>query len=158
MVGGAGAAVARVLPVLQAVGTTVVRLGEVGAGSLAKACNQMVVAATLTALAEAVILAERSGLDRGVVLDLLAGGLAASAVLDQKRHALAADDFTPSGPARYLLKDLTFARDAATSLATRLPQLDTLRHLFDELVTSGDGDQDAAVVLQTLRHLGRLDG
>ncbi len=155
MIGGPSAIVAELDPLFHHIGTTVVRLGDVGAGSLAKACNQMVVAGTLTALAEAMVLAERSGLDRAAVLDILHGGLAASQVLTQKRHALAADDFTPSGPARYLLKDLTFAHDAAAALDTALPQLDVLRGLFDTLVADGEGDADSAVVLDTLRRLSR---
>ena len=158
MIGGPSAAVAELDPLFHAIGTTVVRLGDVGAGSLAKACNQMVVAGTLTALAEAMVLAERSGLDRAAVLGILGGGLAASEVLTQKKHALATDDFTPSGPARYLLKDLTFARDAAAARDTSLPQLDVLRSLFDTLVADGEGDADSAVVLDTLRRLSRLEG
>lgn len=155
---GASEGTARGLePLLQAIGTTVIRLGEVGAGSLAKACNQMVVAGTLTALAEAMVLAERSGLDRKRVLDILGGGLAASEVLTQKKHALTTDDFTPSGPARYLLKDLTFARDAAAARGTTLPQLDVLRGLFEMLVADGEGDADSAVLLDTLRRVSRRD-
>jgi len=151
MVGGTEGAVERVRPVLAAAGSTVTRLGEVGAGSLAKACNQMVVAATLTGLAEAMVLAEREGLDRGAVLGVLSGGLAASEVLDQKRHALSTDDFTPSGPARYLLKDLGFATDVADSNGVRLPVLHALREVFATLVEQGLGDLDATAVLQTVR-------
>ncbi|GAB95120.1 2-hydroxy-3-oxopropionate reductase [Kineosphaera limosa] len=155
MIGGPTGAVTDLDPLFHCVGTTVVRLGDVGAGSLAKACNQMVVAGTLTALAEAMVLAERSGLDRAAVLDILGGGLAASEVLRQKADALATDDFTPSGPTRYLLKDLTFARDAAAASGTSLPQLEVLRDLFDTLVTDGEGDADSAVVLDTLRRISR---
>lgn len=154
MVGGPREAVERVRPVLAAAGSTVTRLGDVGAGSLAKACNQMVVAATLTALAEAMILAEREGLPRDAVLEVLAGGLAASEVLNQKRHALSTDDFTPSGPARYLLKDLGFASDVAAASGGPLPVLQALRGVFDALVAQGLGDLDAAAVLQTVRQLG----
>ena len=152
MVGGTEEAVGRVRPVLQAAGSTVTRLGDVGAGSLAKACNQMVVAATLTALAEAMVLAEREGLDRDAVLGVLSGGLAASEVLDQKRHALSTDDFTPSGPARYLLKDLGFASDVAAASGRPLPRpARASRGVFDALVAQGLGDLDAAAVLQTVR-------
>lgn len=155
MIGGPTSTMGELVPMFQHIGTTVMRLGDVGAGSLAKACNQMVVAGTLVALAEAMVLAERSGLDRGAVLDILGGGLAASEVLRQKKDALATDDFTPSGPARYLLKDLTFARDAAAARDTALPQLDVLRGLFDILVADGEGDADSAVVLDTLRRVSR---
>ncbi|MGV1008135.1 MAG: NAD(P)-dependent oxidoreductase [Dermatophilaceae bacterium] len=151
MVGGAAEALERVRPVLDAAASTVTRLGEVGAGSIAKACNQLVVAATLTALAEAMVLAEREGLDRDTVLGVLSGGLAASEVLRQKRHALASDDFTPSGPARYLLKDLGFASDVASVGGGPLPVLGALHTVFEALVAQGLGDLDAAAVLQTVR-------
>ena len=151
MVGGPHEAVERVRPALASAGSTVTRLGDVGAGSLAKACNQMVVAATLTALAEAMVLAEREGLDRDAVLGVLAGGLAASEVLNQKRQALATDDFTPSGPARYLLKDLGFAIDVASASGGALPLMQALRGVFEALVEQGLGDLDAAAVLQTVR-------
>lgn len=155
MVGATQDAADRVWPLLHVLGTTVLRLGDVGAGSLAKACNQMVVAGTLVALAEAMVLAERSGLDRGAVLDILAGGLANSEVLRQKRDALSTDDFTPSGPARFLVKDLTFAQEAGASTGTRLPQVEVLRELFVRLVDDGEGDRDSAVVLDTLRRVSR---
>lgn len=155
LVGGSDEAVARVRPVLEAVGGTVTRLGPVGSGSLAKACNQLVVAGTLAALSEAMILAERGGLDRSAVLDLLGAGMAASEVLEQKRDALARDDFTPTGAARYMLKDLGFARAAAQAQGSRLPQLDTLAAVFERLVADGLGDRDVAVVLEALRTISR---
>ena len=123
MVGGAREAVERVRPVLSATGSSVSRLGEVGAGSLAKACNQMVVAATLTALAEAMVLAEREGLDRDAVLGVLSGGLAASEVLHQKRHALASDDFTPSGPGSLPAQGPRLRSDVAAASDGPLPLL-----------------------------------
>ncbi|MET9968061.1 NAD(P)-dependent oxidoreductase [Streptomyces sp. NPDC006356] len=151
MVGADPAAYDTVVPYLTAMGGTVRRMGGVGAGSLTKACNQLVVAGTLVSLAEAVLLAERGGLDTEAVLEVLAGGLARSEVLAQKHHHLATSDFAPSGPARYLLKDLGFVQDSATDERVSLPLADTVTRLYAAVETQGQGDYDNSVVLELLR-------
>ncbi|MFJ8467526.1 NAD(P)-dependent oxidoreductase [Streptomyces swartbergensis] len=151
MAGAGPAAYDRVLPYLTAMGGTVRRMGDIGAGSLTKACNQLVVAGTLVSLAEAVLLAERGGLDTEALLDVLAGGLARSEVLAQKRHHLATSDFTPSGPARYLLKDLGFVRDSAADEQVSLPLADTVTRLYAAVESQGLGGWDNSVVLELLR-------
>lgn len=151
MAGGPEDAVARVLPYLAAMGSTVRRMGDTGSGSLAKACNQLVVAGTLVALAEAVVLGEGGGLEPAALLEVLAGGLASSEVLAQKRHHLAAGDFTPSGPARYLHKDLGFVLDSAADAHVTLPLSATVTQLYAAVEARGLGDLDNSVVLRLLR-------
>lgn len=121
MAGGSKEDFARVLPVLEAMGTAVRRLGELGAGSLAKACNQLIVGTTTAALAEAAHLAERSGLDVNELFEVLAGGLASSRVLELVGPKLAAKDYTPTGPAKFMLKDLSFVRESADIAGTATP-------------------------------------
>lgn len=140
----------RLRPMLEALGRTVRHLGPVGAGSVAKAANQLVVAATMEALAEATLLAERHGLDRAQLLEVLGGGLAASELLRQRGPALSSDDFTPTAAARLFVKDLRYAAEAAGDL--RLPVRDAVAAQFDRTVALGLGEQDMAVLLQTLRH------
>lgn len=154
MAGGEPAAYEEVRPYLEAMATTVRRMGAVGAGSLTKACNQLVVAGTLVALAEAVLLAERGGLDVEALMDVLAGGLARSGVLTHKRRHLAGADSTPSGPARYLLKDLRFVQDSADAERISLPLADTVARLYSAADTQGLGDMDITIVLQLLRQGG----
>lgn len=151
MAGAEPAAYDRVLPYLTAMGGTVRRMGGVGAGSLTKACNQLVVAGTLVSLAEAVLLAERGGLDTDAVLDVLEGGLARSEVLAQKHYHLATSDFTASGPARYLLKDLGFVQDSAADERVSLPLADTVTRLYAAVESLGLGAYDNSVVLELLR-------
>ncbi|MFC4505382.1 MULTISPECIES: NAD(P)-dependent oxidoreductase [Streptomyces] len=151
MAGGPQDAVERVRPYLTAMGSTVRRMGDTGAGSLAKACNQLVVAGTLVALAEAVLLGERGGLDPAALLEVLAGGLASSEVLAQKRHHLADSDFTPSGPARYLHKDLGFVLDSATDAHVGLPLSTAVARMYAAVDDRGLGDLDNSVVLRLLR-------
>ncbi|CAM5299598.1 NAD(P)-dependent oxidoreductase [Streptomyces aurantiogriseus] len=158
MAGGPEETVARIHPYLAAMGSTVRRMGDTGAGSLAKACNQLVVAGTLVALAEAVVLGERGGLEPAALLEVLAGGLASSEVLAQKRHHLADGDFTPSGPARYLHKDLGFVLHSAADTRITLPLSATVARLYAAIDARGLGDLDNSVVLQLLRDGHGLDG
>lgn len=145
MMGGDVEDCATVEPVLATMGTPV-RLGPLGAGQTAKACNQMIVAATILALGEAAVIAERSGLDLRVLFDLLGGGYAGSRLLESRRERLVEKDYSPSGVARFMLKDLRFAAAAADATATTTRQLPALRAAFAELVEHGFGDQDISVV------------
>ncbi|WP_406181373.1 NAD(P)-dependent oxidoreductase [Streptomyces canus] len=151
MAGGTPYAVESVRPYLSAMGSTVRRMGDTGAGSLAKACNQLVVAGTLVALAEAVVLGEHGGLDPAALLEVLAGGLASSEVLAQKRRHLADSDFSPSGPARYLHKDLGFVLDSAAHADVELPLSTSVARLYAAIDDRGLGDLDNSVVLRLLR-------
>ena len=141
----------RVRPLLDVIGGTVELMGSVGAGAVTKACNQMVVAGTLVALAEATLVAKDNGLDAHHVLQVLGAGLAASELLDQKAAKLADEDFSPSGPAKFLVKDLTFATDSAGG--RDLPSLQVSLDLFTGLTEDGLGDDDNSVVLQYLRQI-----
>ena len=144
MVGGEDEPVAAALPVLRLLGRPV-HLGPLGAGAVAKACNQMIVGATVLALGEATVLAERSGLDVAALLDLLQGGYANSRVLETRRSRFVSHDYTPSSAARYLRKDLGFAMETACATGARAVQLPASAAAFDELVAAGYGDRDIAV-------------
>jgi len=152
MVGGSAQDVAAAEPALLACGNPV-HLGPLGAGQVAKACNQMIVAATVLALGEASVVAERAGLDVEALLDLLGTGLAGSRVLEQKKHAFVTHDHRPSGPARFMVKDLGFATAEARRSGTATPQLDVLRGVFTDLTDAGLGDQDVAVVQAYVENL-----
>ena len=145
MAGGSPDDVAFAEEALSATGT-VVHLGPIGSGQVAKACNQMIVAATVMALGEASVVAERAGLDVGKMFDLLAGGYAGSRILDLKKERFAHHDHSPSGPAKFMVKDLGFAQTEARVSSTMTPQLDVLMDGFTSLTTAGFGEQDTAVV------------
>jgi 2-hydroxy-3-oxopropionate reductase len=153
MVGATPEGYGRVRPYLAVMGRTVRHLGPVGAGSLAKACNQIVVGATVAALAEAVLLAERGGLPVGKVLTLLDGGLASSEVLRQKRAHLESGDFTGPGHGSYLVKDLGFGLAAAREEGVTLPVTSAVAALYDEVAAQGPGHLDNSAVLAALRRL-----
>ena len=120
-------------------------LGPLGAGQVAKACNQMIVASTILALGEAAVLADRSGLNLPVLFDLLAGGYAGSRILSTRGERLVAEDYRPSGPAKYMVKDLDFATAIAAATDSHPVLLPAVKAAFDELVADGLGDFDIAV-------------
>lgn len=153
MVGGSDDAVGRVWPVLSLVGSTVRHLGRSGAGEVAKACNQVVVAATVTALSEALVLADANGIDRTELLELLGGGLAGSEVLRQKGDRWRTGDFHGGGSSTNQLKDLRFVAETASARGLTLPLATTLRSVFERAIADGDGDLDhSAVELSLARH------
>jgi 2-hydroxy-3-oxopropionate reductase len=153
MVGGSPEDVARVRPYLEAMGTTVDHLGPLGAGQLAKACNQIVVAATLTALSEALVLARRGGLDPQRVFAVLGGGLAASRVLEVKGPKLLGGDFRPGGAASFQHKDLGFALAAAREEGVALPLTALVDQLYGAARWNGFGDDDHSVVVRVIERL-----
>ncbi len=144
MLGGSADDAARAASLLAPCGRPV-HLGPLGAGEVAKACNQLVVAATITALGEATVLADRSGLDLEAMWTLLGGGYAGSNLLESRRDKLVHGDDSPSGIARYMIKDLGFAADIAAATGTNAALLPTLRAFFDEIVERGHGERDIAV-------------
>lgn len=154
MVGGDPHSVEAVRPVLATFGTPV-HLGPLGSGDIAKACNQLIVAATISAIGEASVIAERSGLDLAALLSLLEGGYAGSRVLEAKKQRIIDGDYAPTGIARYMGKDLGFAAAAAAATDTATPLLDVLRESFDGLVSAGLGDLDLAVVHRYIQSLPR---
>ncbi|MFE5839900.1 NAD(P)-dependent oxidoreductase [Arthrobacter sp. NPDC056493] len=150
-----GADFRRLLPLFEAMGTTVRLLGPLGAGSLAKACNQLVVGTTTAALAEAAELAERSGVDVAALFEVLSGGLGGSRVLDQVGPRIARKDYTPTGPAKFMHKDLTFVVESADAAGAAVPMARAGVELYAELKRQGLGDQDLAVVRQAISNLSR---
>ena len=155
MAGGTDDAVGTVWAALMSMGSTVRHVGGIGAGSLVKACNQMVVAATLIALSEATALAESAGVSVPALLDILAGGFGASRVLEVKSSHLISQTYAPTGAAKYMVKDLAFVRAEAESTGSVLPQADLSSSLFDDVVDAGLGDLDVSVVHAIVRgHAG----
>ena len=138
------------VPTFEKIGTTIRHLGPLGSGEMAKACNQIVVAATLTALAEAVTLGRKAGLDTKVLLDILAGGLAGSQVLNVKREKIESGDFTPGGSATFQLKDLRFALEAGAATGAALPMTSEVAALYSALVNAGDGGLDHSSIVREI--------
>ncbi len=153
MAGGTPDEFRRLVPFFISMGTTVRHMGPLGTGSLAKACNQLIVGTTTAALAEAAELAERSGMDPAALFDVLAGGLAGSRVLENVGPRLVRKDYAPTGPAKFMHKDLSFVLESARAAGAAVPMATAGVELYAELKRQGLGDQDLAVVRQTISNL-----
>ncbi|HAG60136.1 MAG TPA: 2-hydroxy-3-oxopropionate reductase, partial [Arthrobacter bacterium] len=153
MAGGAADDFRRLEPFFAAMGTTVRHMGALGSGSLAKACNQLIVGTTTAALAEAAELAERSGMDPAALFDVLAGGLAGSRVLENVGPRLVRKDYIPTGPAKFMHKDLSFVLESAEAAGAAVPMATAGVELYAELRRQGLGDKDLAVVRQAISNL-----
>ncbi|WP_309112992.1 NAD(P)-dependent oxidoreductase [Saccharothrix sp.] len=155
MVGGHAEDVLRLKPYFDVLGTTVRHLGPLGAGQLAKACNQIVVATVLTGISEALALAVAEGLDPEALLDVLGGGLAGSTALEVKRDKWLRHDFTPGGRARHQLKDLGFATGAGRAAGVPLPVTAAVEQVYTAMCALGLGDDDHSGVYQVYEALTR---
>lgn len=155
MVGGDESMFERSRAVLQTMGRPT-RIGPAGTGQLAKLVNQMMVASTLAAVAEAMLLAERGGADPAQVRAALLGGFADSTILRQHAARMIAQDFQPGGPAKYQVKDTRTAIGFAQSVGLELPVLGLVDDLFSDMVENGDGELDHSAVIRELRRRNGL--
>lgn len=147
MAGGSAAAFARAEPIFAVLGTTVVHVGESGAGQIVKACNQVVVALTIEALSEALVLGSKAGVDPAVILRALGGGLAGGRYLETRGARLAAHDFEPGFKLELHAKDLRIALAAARELGVELPNAEHVQGVFEQLVAAGSGAADNSILL-----------
>ena len=150
MIGGPEAAVEFVRPILETLGRTVIRVGESGAGQITKAANQLVVGATIEAVAEALALAARSGVDPARVRTVLLGGFAASRVLEVHGERMLNRDFKPGFRARLHRKDARIVMSLADAVEMPLPAFAAVAGQFDLLVERGDGDLDHSALFTLL--------
>ena len=150
MAGGPRAAEERLAPLFGLYSSTAMWFGDTGAGSTVKACNQIVVAATVTALAEAMALAAGSNLDLEKVQAVLAGGLANSEVLTQKGRRWIDQDFEGGGSAKNQLKDLRIITEIAGHTGLKLPLAVCLQNAFELMIEEGYGDLDHTGIYRTI--------
>jgi 2-hydroxy-3-oxopropionate reductase len=156
MVGGDKAVFERVLPIFQAMGKTITLLGPLGFGGFTKLANQIIVAVNLTALAEALTLGKKAGLDRELLLTALAGGLAGSKCLDQKRSNYVSNTYNPGFKIDLHYKDLGLIMESARALGVPLPATAVVQELFSALRVKGRGGLDHSGVITLLEDLAGL--
>jgi 2-hydroxy-3-oxopropionate reductase len=153
MVGGPRAVFDECLPILTTLGRSVVHVGDAGAGQVTKLCNQAVVGATIAAVAEALTLAERAGVDPVVVREVLLGGFAQSRVLDAHGQRMLDRAFEPGFRAALHRKDLVNALDAARDASSPTPLTAAVEQLLAGLCAAGGSDLDHAALLLVYEEL-----
>ncbi len=152
MVGGERRDFARAAPVFAAVGRATL-VGPAGSGQLAKCCNQAIVAITIGAVSEALLLAAASGADPAAVREALRGGFADSRILELHGKRMIERDFLPGGRARVQLKDQDTILDAAKAAKLRLPLSECVTGLYRDLVAQGGAELDQNALLLELERL-----
>jgi 3-hydroxyisobutyrate dehydrogenase-like beta-hydroxyacid dehydrogenase len=150
MAGGPEHELRRVRPVFESFASTIVRVGPVSSGAVAKACNQLVVGSTIQAVAEAVMLAQMSGLDPARVREAMLGGFAASRVLEDHGQRMLDHAFAPGARVDLHAKDAGIVLDQARRVGLRLPGFEPVAAALVELVVAGYGGLDHAALITLL--------
>jgi 2-hydroxy-3-oxopropionate reductase len=161
MVGGTAEAVAHGRPLFEAMGDPerIVHIGDSGAGQIAKACNQLVIAATLSGVSEAFALASKAGVDPALVRQALLGGFASSRVLEVHGQRILDGNYRPGFRAALFHKDLRIAGEALSAHAVPAPVSAAASQLVSALVATGRGRDDYSAVATVVFQLaGLLDG
>jgi 2-hydroxy-3-oxopropionate reductase len=159
MVGGDADAFDTVKPILDVMGNPekVVRIGDAGAGQICKVCNQMVIAGTLGAVAEAFALAKKAGIDAARMREALLGGFAASRVLEVHGERILKGNYKPGFKTRLFAKDLKIASSTLADNQVPAPISAAVRQLVTAQMAAGGGDEDYSAMAKVILDLARLD-
>jgi len=153
MVGGPEEALNKVMPVFQAMGKTITHVGEAGAGQIAKACNQIMVAAQMVAMGELLIFAQKSGADPQKVVEAIRGGAAQCWTLDVKPPRLFNGNRNPGFKAYMQAKDLNIVMETARQYGIPLPSTAINSQLFNAMIEMGMKDLDNSAVIGIIEQL-----
>ncbi len=153
MVGGPSQTLERVRPILEAMGKTITHVGEAGAGQIAKAANQIMVAAQMVAMGELLIFARKSGADPQQVVDAIRGGAAQCWTLDVKPQRLFAGNREPGFKAYMQAKDLGIVLDTARLYGIPLVSASIHSQLFKAMIEMGLGEQDNSAIIGVIEAL-----
>ena len=153
MVGGDADALEKIMPVLEVVGKKITHVGEAGAGQVAKAANQIMVAAQMVAEAELMLFAQKSGVDVAKVIEAIKSGAAQCWTLDVKPQRLLAGNRAPGFKSSLQAKDLNIIMETSHDYQVVLPGTAINTQLFNALVAAGVGDLDNSAVIAVIEGL-----
>jgi 2-hydroxy-3-oxopropionate reductase len=156
MVGGKAEAFEKVKPLLECMGKTITHVGDSGAGQVAKACNQIVVALTIEAVAEAMLFAQKNGVDTSKVRDALMGGFANSKILEVHGKRMLDDNYAPGFKTYLHQKDMNIVMQTAHQLGIGLPGASLVAQQFNALVGAGDGDLDSSAIMKVIQRINSI--
>ena len=156
MVGGEAAALEKVLPIFMAMGKTVTHVGDAGAGQVAKAANQIMVAAQMVAMGELLLFSQKAGVDPAKVIEAIKGGAAQCWTLDVKPPRLFAGNRAPGFKARMQAKDLNIVLESAREYGVPLPSTAENAQLFNAMLQMGMGELDNSAVIGVLEALAGI--
>jgi 2-hydroxy-3-oxopropionate reductase len=157
MAGGDKDVFDRILPIFQVLGKTITHLGSLGAGGYTKLANQIIVAVNLTAIAEALVLARKAGLDLATTIKALSGGMASSRCLELKTTNYLQDNYAPGFRVDLHFKDLGLIMEAGRALGVPLPTTAVVQELFHALRARGRGGLDHSGIITLLEELAGVE-
>ena len=153
MVGGREDAFERARPIFEKLGKNITLVGENGVGQTTKVANQIVVALTIEAVAEALVFAAKAGADPAKVRQALMGGLAASRILEVHGERMVKRTFGPGFRIELHQKDLNLALEGARALGVALPNTSTTQQLFNACAANGGGGEDHSALVKALERM-----
>ena len=157
MVGGKQEVFGQCSDLLKILGSNVVLTGDVGAGNITKLANQIIVAANIEALSEALVLAQKAGVDPERVFNAIRGGLAGSAVMEAKAPMMLERNFRAGFRIRLHQKDLRNVLQTAQELNVPLPVTALVQQMLGSLVNDGDQESDHSAILHFLEKLAHVE-
>ena len=157
MVGGDASAFATAKPVLDKMGTSVVHVGEIGAGNVTKLANQIIVALNIAAVSEAFVLATKAGVAPESVFDAIKGGLAGSTVMNAKIPMILDGNFKPGGRLELHTKDLQNVLDTSHQLNVSLPLTATVMEIIQSLICDGMSGADHCAIIRYYEKLAKVE-
>lgn len=157
MVGGSTAAFERAKPIFEKMGKNIVHVGEAGAGQVTKAANQVVVAVTIQAVSEALLLAAKAGVDPAKVREALLGGFAQSRILELHGNRMLQRNFQPGFKVKLHRKDMAIILNTARELGLALPASSLVAEMMNALIANGGGDLDHSALVTMLEKLGNFE-
>jgi 2-hydroxy-3-oxopropionate reductase len=156
MAGGSEQAFQRALPIFQVMGKNIIHIGGPGSGQMTKACNQMIVGMTITAVAEAFTLARKAGVDLGKMREALLGGFAQSRILDLHGKRIIERNFAPGFRIRLHRKDMNIALEAGKEFSVPLYGTAQVAAHMDALLAEGKGESDHSAIALLIEQLAGI--
>jgi 2-hydroxy-3-oxopropionate reductase len=157
MIGGKAAAVERAMPIFQVLGKNIVHVGDVGAGQVTKAANQMVVGTTIAIVSEALVLAAKAGVDPAKVRQALLGGFAQSKILDAHGQKMLERNFKPGFRIRLHEKDMKIALATGLEYGVPLMVSSTVAQMMTAMRSMGNGDLDHSGLVRLVEELAKKE-
>ncbi len=157
MVGGPAEVLDKIMPVLRVMGKTITRVGEAGAGQVAKAANQIMVAAQMVAMGELLIFSQKAGVDPQKVVEAIKGGAAQCWALDVKPPRLFAGNRAPGFKAHMQAKDLNIVMETAREFGIPLPSAAVDAQLYNAMLQNGLGGLDNSAVIGMIEKLAGVE-
>lgn len=157
MVGGEASALERTMPVFQAMGKTITHVGDPGAGQVAKAANQIMVAAQMVAMGELLVFSKKAGVDPRKVVEAIKGGAAQCWTLDVKPPRLFAGNRDPGFKAHMQLKDLKIILETSDEYDIPVPGTTENTKLFQQMIDAGMGELDNSAVVGVIEKMAGIE-